>query len=164
MTSRDDRRRQLERLTHRALRELPMLRAPATLEARVLSRIERRAGGSASHQGFAQWPLGARVALVASSVASLAFVLFGLNALWTRFIWLSMEPTVERRLEELRRGGEAIASLASVGLHLVRMIPAEWLLAGLLATALLYAMLIALVVIGYSTLYAASDGSGVRST
>src|SRR5262249_24705956 len=63
-TERELQEARLERLIHGGLREQPPLRAPASLEARVLAAIESEARPW-WRAGFAQWPLGAKAAMFA---------------------------------------------------------------------------------------------------
>ena len=167
MTSREDRRQRLERLIQRTLSELPQSRAPASLERRVIEAIEGRAGhaprpASAWRErvhrgGFASWPLTARAALIACCLASVIIVLLGLKELATRLVTLAADPSIAARLQALRHAGEAAVAFGALPARLIRLIPPEWLLGGLLATAALYLVLFALVAIGYSTLYATPE-------
>src|ERR1700738_3597831 len=54
----------LERLLDRALRELPLRRAPLTLESRVFGELQRRAALPWWRRSFAHWPLLARAAFL----------------------------------------------------------------------------------------------------
>lgn len=159
----DDRRERLERLMQRALGEIPARRAPATLEERVLREIERRTVRPWWRKGFAQWPPGARAALIACCCGSLIAVLAGFSRLVNHLATSRLDAPIARHLEGLRGNGEAVASLGALLSRLIRMIPSEWLLGGLLAIGLLYAMLFALIAVAYSTLYVAPQPSGTRS-
>jgi hypothetical protein len=169
MTTREDRRQRLERLIQRALSELPQRRAPASLERRVIEAIEGRTG-DASRQGsswresvhrggFASWPLTARAALIACCLASAIVVFLGLKELVTRIGLIAADPSIAGRLLALRHAGEAAAAFGALPARLIRAIPPDWLLGGVLATAVVYAVLFALVAIGYSTLYAQPERS-----
>ena len=69
----------LERQVHAALRELPPLRAPSTLESRVLRELARREARPWWRQGFGRWPLAARLLFVPLSAGfvKLAFLSVG---------------------------------------------------------------------------------------
>jgi hypothetical protein len=56
----------LEKLIDRACREQPALRAPATLSARVLAEIERRAALPWWRRSFNHWPVPVRAGFVAA--------------------------------------------------------------------------------------------------
>jgi hypothetical protein len=152
VTTREDRRERLERLIQRALSELPQRRAPASLERRVIEAIEARAG-------HASRSLTVRAALIACCLASVIVVLLGLKELVTRIGMFAADPSVAGRLQALRHAGEAAAALGTLPARLIRVIPPDWLLGGLLVTAVLYAVLFALVAIGYSMLYATPERS-----
>lgn len=130
-----DRDTQLEQLTARALRELPLRRAPSELEARVLAVIEQRARRSQWRGQLTARALAVRSALIAACCGSAVVVLLG----WSRL-------------------GALVAA------HVNSSSLGDWLLGGLLAAGVLYAMLFALIAIGYSTLYAAPERSGARAS
>ncbi len=67
--SRELQHAQLERLVGDVLRDQPLRRAPASLEARVLSQIHQRQVLPWWRMSFTQWPMAARVALVLALVA-----------------------------------------------------------------------------------------------
>jgi len=139
LTSSQDRAQRLERLMQHALSELPLRRAPARLERRVAEAIEARAGHASrpvsswpdgfGRKGIATWPLAVRVALLACCLASAVVVSLGMTA------------------------------FGSFIVQLIRLIPTEWLVGGLLAATALYSMLFGLLAIGYSTLYATPERS-----
>lgn len=160
----------------RALAELPMRRAPASLERRVIGAIEARAGhapgengelsraGSASRKrlprgGFAAWPILTRAALIACCIASAIVVVLGLKELAIELAALPADPSIAGRLHALREAVDLAAGFGALLVRLARMIPPAWLLSGLLATALVYGMMFALVAIGYSTLYTTPERS-----
>ena len=165
MTAPEDRGQRLERLIQRALSELPQRRAPASLERRVIEAIEDRAGDTSRQEsgwresfrrgGFTSWPLTARAALIACCLASVVVVLLGLRALVSQIGMIAADPSIAGRLQALRQAGETAAAFGTLPARLIRMIPPDWLL----ATAVLYVVLFALLAIGYSTLYATPERS-----
>lgn len=180
MSARKDHREQLEREMQRVLSELPLRQAPASLERRVIEAIEERTRHSAVQEhadhgetaqavsalgrsfrphGFASWPLAARAALIAACLTSAILVVLGLKALAIELARLPAASSVAGRLHALREAVDAVAGLGALLVRLVRMIPPAWLLSGIFATALIYAMLFALVAIGYSTLYTTPERS-----
>lgn len=173
------RRERLERQMQRALSELPACQAPASLERRVVEAIEHGAthaaqahaanaktaravsvpGKSSRRGSFKSWPLVARAALIASCLASAIVVILGLKELAIGLATLPAAASIAGRLHTLREAADAIAALGAVLARLVRMIPPAWLLSGILAAAFVYAVLFALVAIGYSMLYTIPERS-----
>jgi hypothetical protein len=162
MTARDDHHRRLERLTDRALHELPSRRAPASLEGRVLREIAQRADRPWWRRHFAAWPLAARAALIASCGGSAAVVLLGSPRLAARLAAFGTQPFIAHQVAGLRAVAEAIGSLTRLVQYLTHSIPSAWLMGGLIATALLYVLLFALIAIAYRLLYATPEPSGAR--
>ena len=67
----------LEQTLSQALRGLPLRRAPAGLEARVVNELARRAALPWWRASFANWPAGARVAFVVLCAALVAVTILG---------------------------------------------------------------------------------------
>lgn len=144
----------LERAIHQALRELPLRRAPRTLEARVRAEIERRAALPWWRRSFLHWPLAARLAFLALSggVAVLALLVGvrGMEILHLAQLQAAF-ATQLGWLEALRTVAEALGgSVAAV----LRALPPLWLYSGLAILAALYAALFGLGAAAYRTLYA----------
>ncbi len=135
---------------HEALRRLPARRAPASLEARVLREIERRAALPRWRSGIAQWPAAVRVALIGACAACgpLAWVLG--RSLWTHLAAALAAPGVAPWITDAHNTGRTLLSLAELAVHLVRLIPHEWLFGGLIVTGAVYAALAAM---GYLLLH-----------
>ena len=70
----------LERQVDAALRKLPPLRAPSTLESRVLRELARREARPWWRQGFGRWPLAARVLFVPLSAGFVKLAFFSVGA------------------------------------------------------------------------------------
>jgi len=70
-------REALERLLDRALRELPLRRAPRALETRVIRELERRAALAWWRRSFAHWPLLARAGFLVICGALISAVFLG---------------------------------------------------------------------------------------
>ena len=70
MTHPIDPNERLEQLTTAALRELPLRRAPRTLEARVFAELERRAAQPWWQSSYTQWPMLMRLLFVLASIAT----------------------------------------------------------------------------------------------
>ena len=150
MRHHDPHEQSLERLTHEALRRLPAHRAPTSLEARVLREIERRAALPRWRSGIAQWPAPARVALFAACAACVPLVWVLGRSLWTHLTAALAAPGVAPWVTDARNTGLTLLSLAELTVHLVQLIPHEWLFGGLIVTGLVYAALAAM---GYLLFY-----------
>jgi len=140
----------LERLIHGVLREQPPLRAPASLEARVLAALEQE------HlpwwrKGFAQWPLGARAAMF-------AVLLLVSKLTLDAVMWIFSNPTpvsqtVENTISHARSTASLFSSLLQVCHSLLNVIPAHWITLALVFAAGMYFMLFVLGATAYRTLY-----------
>jgi hypothetical protein len=146
----DRRQAQLEHLIHGVLREQPPLRAPASLEARVLAAIESEAPPW-WRSGFAQWPLGARAAMFA---VLLLISKLTLDAV----MWLFSNPTpvshtVESTISRARSTASVFSSVLQVGQSVLNVIPGHWITLALVFAAGMYFMLFVLGATAYRTLY-----------
>jgi hypothetical protein len=138
----------LARLLDRALRELPMRRAPPTLESRVFGELQRRAALPWWRRSFASWPLLARAAflVICGALIRLAFLggtaaVAGVHSLsWAREI------------------GAITASAANFAALLARTVPPTWAYQGIAVCAALYAALFGLGAAMYRTLYLQPPG------
>lgn len=133
----------LEAFVHRALRELPVERAPAALEARVLAALQARQQQPWWQAGWRAWPVVPRtVVLTAASAATLALAwgfFAGLHVAET----FSLSAWAETHAPTLAALGSAGATLAdALGLCVRKFQPYLLGLAVLVAGA--YAALIAL--------------------
>ena len=149
MTHRDAEER-LERVTHAALRQLPPCPAPACLEARILSEIERRAALPRWRAGIEQWPAAARRLLIIGCGLCVPLAWLAGPRLWTRLTGLLAHSGVAHQFTHVRNTGDSLVSLAELTAHLLRLIPKEWLFGGLIITGAVYAALAAM---GYLLLY-----------
>jgi hypothetical protein len=150
--------RGLERLLDRSLRELPVRRAPATLESRVLAELARRAALPWWRRSFAHWPQAARavfvsmcVILVGLAFAAGGWAASGLRSLHAAGVW----PMPWAR--------EAVAVMGVaqwLSGELARAIPPDWIYGGLAAGALLYTALFGLGVAAYRALYLDQEMAG----
>lgn len=161
MTPRNDGDERLERLVTRVLREQPLLRAPASLETRILAQIGRQARLPWSRRGFDRWPLAGRLLIIAVCCTSVAAVWIFSIALWARLTAAAARPEFGGAAASALETGRAIVSLGSLTAHLLQAVPREWLVGGLIATGTLYAILFALVAIGYSLLCSRPEPSEV---
>jgi hypothetical protein len=140
----------LERLLDDALRQLPLRRAPQSLEARVLDELERRASRPWWRRSFAHWPPVARAGFVATGGALAGLVLLGGSwlAVATRAPEVAGPASawVARAAAVTDAAGNLAASLADA-------VPQGWLQLGLTAAAVLYACLFGLGAAAYRLLY-----------
>jgi hypothetical protein len=141
----------LERLLDRTLRELPLRRAPFTLESRVLGELERRAALPWWRRSFAYWPLLARAAflVICGGLIRLAF--------------LAGATTVAgvRSLSWAREVGAITVSAADLAALLARTEPPTWAYEGIAVCAVLYAVLFGLAAAVYRTLYLQPPGNSI---
>jgi len=138
-----DKRQQVEQLLDRVLRELPLRRAPQTLERRVLSELARRAALPWWRQSFAHWPRLARVAFVAVCGMLSGLTIVGGASL---VAGIGSARALSQSFAFIGASGQAVASL-------VRAIPPAWLYEGVGLATVLYGLLFALGATAYRTLY-----------
>jgi hypothetical protein len=141
----------LERALNRALSGLPPRRAPASLEARVLNELARRAALPWWRLGFAQWPAAARVTFVLICAGLIAATILGGVSAFVETRSLSeVSALVLRGMQPLLT---LIASVGGVSSLLLRVIPPLWLYGGLAFGILMYLALFGLGAAAYHTLY-----------
>jgi hypothetical protein len=133
----------LERRLDRTLRELPLRRAPLTLEARVIRELDRRAALPWWRRSFAHWPLLARVAFLVTCGALIRLALLGGVTAVTGVSSLSW----------VREVAGLTASAANLVTVLARIDMPTWFYEGAAVCALLYAVLFGLCAAVYRTLY-----------
>jgi hypothetical protein len=143
---------QLERLIHGVLREQPTRRAPASLEARVLARIQQQHAVASRSMGFSRWPIAARIALL---VALAIVAKFTLDAV----VWVFSTPapvvthTVESSVTWAKSTASLFSSLLTLGQSLFNVIPGTWIALALAVAAGMYITLFVLGATAYRTLY-----------
>jgi hypothetical protein len=158
MSSRDQIDEKLERLVSQVLLDQPLRRAPASLEARVLGELAVRARLPWWRRGVASWPAAVRVPVITACAVCVPLV-------WVLSVWLAARLVSATRsriagpLATLQGAGRAVASVRAVTAHMFQSIPHEWLVGGIIATAAVYAVLFALVALGYSLLYPRPEDS-----
>jgi hypothetical protein len=151
MNEHPDSEQKLERVLNRVLGGLPLRRAPSTLEARVVSELERRAALPWWRVGFAHWPVAPRIAFVLVCVALVAAtILGGLSA----FVGVrSLNEVAALVLHWVQPFLAVMSSVGGLAALLVRVIPPLWLYGGLSLGILLYVALFGLGAAAYRTLY-----------
>jgi hypothetical protein len=148
----------LEQTLKQALGGLPLRRAPGTLEARVVSELQRRAALPWWRVSFANWPVSARVAFVLICAALVAATILGGAS-----AYLGGRPWNEAFALVLSWVHPFLAVMSSAGglaAMLVRVIPPLWLYGGLGLGILLYVMLFGLGAAAYRTLYLWPSSAG----
>lgn len=133
----------LEAFVHRALRELPAEQAPAGLEDRVFAALASRRRVSRWQAGWRAWPIMPRTLVIAASAATV------LALAWSFFVGtqavesFSLAAWLEIHAPGLLTLGNVVRTLGeALGLCLRKFHP--WVLGGLAAMALAYAMLFSL--------------------
>jgi hypothetical protein len=141
----------LEQLLDRALYELPLRRAPATIEWRVIRELERRAALPWWRRSFAHWPLPARAAFVVicGALISLAFV--GGDTAVARL--RSLLDSGALSLSWAHQVGVLVGSAGNLAAMFTRTVPPAWFYGGIAVCAVLYAVLFGLGAAVYHTLY-----------
>jgi hypothetical protein len=132
-----------ERLFDRALHELPLRRAPPTLESRVLRELQRRAALPWWRRSFGHWPLPARGAFLAICLA----------LTWLAFIGGAAAVAGVNSLFWPRRIALVMVSAGNLAAPLAHIVPPQWLYDGVAIGAVLYAMLFGLGAALYRALY-----------
>jgi hypothetical protein len=139
----------LERLIDRVCREQPVLGAPATLSARVIAEIERRAALPWWRQSFTHWPIPARAAFVA---ACAALTWTSLSAPMARVF-----STVNEPLTWAYQTGASMSLINTVfgrvGANLASSVSPLWLYGAGLGICGLYVLFAGLCATTYRTLY-----------
>jgi hypothetical protein len=148
--NRDVQEARLERLIHGVLRGQAALRAPASLEARVLGSIQQQSLPW-WRTGFLQWPMAARVALFAALLLITKLTL-------DLVMWLFTSPTpvaltVESSVTWAKSTASMFTSLLLLCQSLFNVIPPHWITLGLGFAASMYVMLFVLGATAYRTLY-----------
>jgi hypothetical protein len=140
----------LERLVHDVLRDQRLLRAPASLEERVLAALEHEALPW-WRKGFAQWPIGARAAMF-------AVLLLVSKLTLDAVMWIFSNPTpvsqtVEGTLSRAKSTAGVFSSLLQACQTVFNVIPPHWITLALVFAAGMYFMLFVLGAAAYRTLY-----------
>ena len=151
----------LEREVSRALREVPLRRAPPSLESRVLAEIGRRAALPWWRRSFARWPRPARAGFTVTCGALVAALL---AATWPWAPGAALAGAGARAAGSWLPWARSALTLIDVardlGAALVRAVPLDWLYGAMAAGALLYTALFGLGAVAYRTLYLDSSSSG----
>jgi hypothetical protein len=148
----------LERLVDRALHDLPLRRAPGTLESRVFAELDRRAALPWWRRSFAHWPLPARAGFLVMCVVLVGFVFVGVTTAMEGLRSLSYSGALS--LSWAREAGVLMASAGNLLASLARVVPPALLYGGVAVCAALYAVLFGLGAAVYRTLYLQPQNGG----
>jgi hypothetical protein len=159
MNNRNDEK--LEQVVAQALRGMPLRRAPASLEARVLGELQRRASLVWWRRSFGHWPTAARAAFVLLNIGLVAATF--LNGFSTVVGGRSFSDFIAMVMLWMRPFFAVLSSVGGLTPTLVHAIPQGWLYVGLAVSAVLYAALFGLGAAAYRTLYLrpAMVGNGI---
>lgn len=148
----------LERLTRAALRDLPLRRAPASLEGRVLAALARRALLPWWRLGFAHWPAAARAGFIVVSlglIGAAAWALSGVDA--PGFSYIQVTSWGGRRDLFV-----ILAALATTASTVIQNINPGWFYGLLALVAAANAVLFGLGVTAYRVLHLARNPIALR--
>lgn len=144
-------RDELERLMEEAMKDLPLRRAPSTLEARVLGELARRAALPWWRRSFGHWPLSARAlfVVICAGLIRLAFLEGAVAVAGVH----SLHESGVLPLSWVRDVGVLAAAAGNLMALLARTAPPSWVYEGIAVCAVLYAVLFGLSAAVYRTLF-----------
>ncbi len=151
MNKHTDSERKLEQVLSQVLRDLPLRRAPASLESRVIGELERRATLPWWRASFTSWPVAARVGFVLTCAALIAATILGGVSAYVGD--RSFDQASAALLSLVHPFLTVISSAGGLVALLVRVIPPLWLYGGLGLGIFLYMTLFGLGAAAYRTLY-----------
>jgi hypothetical protein len=135
---------QLESLIDKTLRDQPLRRAPASLEANVLAAIELQMSSAWWRSGFARWPIAARIGFALLSIALIRFAIVLGN--WVSNGFQSLSSSVAGATDWVHPVVQNTTAF-------IERIPAIWLYGGLFVIASAYIMIFGIGMAAYRTLY-----------
>ena len=144
----------LERLIHRTLRDLPARRAPRSLEQRVLAELSRRAALPWWHQSFAYWPLPARAVFLVASAGIVKLVLMATVWAMAGFDTAAVQGAFAQPIAWWESGRAVLNATTGFFDIMLRNIPPLLLYGGLAFIATVYAALFGLGAAAYKALRA----------
>lgn len=142
-----------EPLITRTLRDQPLLRAPQSLELRVLADIEARAAAPWWKQSFLRWPLPARGVFVLASLGAVKGAVDASMWLVDRLRGVRVPGAITEPVASLHTLAEVASSLSDAGSAVLQGIPLYWVYAAAIAAVTLYGALVGLGAVAYRTLY-----------
>ncbi len=154
MTPSPDPSEQLERVMHRTLRQLPDRSAPATLEARVLAEIARRAAFPWWRKSFAHWPFTAKFLFLVACVGAVPIAWFAISWASSGVDSTSIRTALAQPLAWIHAASAVVQAIVNSFEVVGRNIPALWLYGVLAFFAALYAALFGLGAAAYKAVQA----------
>lgn len=145
--------KELEQFIHRQLRNLPLRRAPRTLEHRVMAAIEQRAAIAWWHQSWSYWPTPVRAGFAAVMTIFSGSVIAACYALFSGADAAAVATRATERLSVFVKLYHAAIWVLDYTAYLVGSIPPLWLYGGLAFAATMYVTLFGLGAAVYRTLY-----------
>jgi hypothetical protein len=142
---------ELEQRLHRALRDVPLHRAPDTLEDRVLAVLAARAARPWWQRSYSHWPVAARSVFLVGSATVAALVIIASVAGLQQAGSLIETPVAGVR-DQVAQARAAGSVLADLGRGWLPEIPSLWLYGVLGAAAAAYATLLGLGAAAYRLL------------
>jgi len=139
------------------VRELPLRRAPATLEFRVCRELARRAARPWWFRGFTQWPAAARISFVVICSAIIRLTVG--DGAWT-MVAETLSHAAAAPVSWTHATAALIGSACEVAALLLRVVPATWIYGALTAGVALYAALFGLSAAAYRALYLRPSPAG----
>ena len=133
----------LERLINGAVSGLPLKRAPAAFEQRVLNELARRAALPWWRQGFAHWPSAARVGFVV-----VCLLLAGLSLTGNVTLQVDLQT-----LTWLRPLTSLVGTMGGTASMVAGLVPPLWIYLCLGVGSMLYLLLFGLGAFAYRALY-----------
>ena len=142
-----------EPLIARTLRDQPLLRAPESLERRVLAQIERRAALPWWQRNFVRWPRLAQAGFVLASAAAAKGAMDA--SVWAvdRVRGMQVPGAIAEPVSALHTATTTVSSVSEAVSAVFHGIPAYWIYAVALGAVALYSALIGLGAVAYRTLY-----------
>jgi hypothetical protein len=146
----------LERLIAQGLSRQPPLKAPASLQSRVLAEIARRASLQWYQRSFRFWPRLMQIGFVFTALATM--ILARSVILWMQSGHTATELNAQVTggftfLQSLRSVWLALGSMfGAIGNGLLHRVPGFWLVVGIGVAIAMYAMLAGIGVAVYRTL------------
>ena len=147
----------LELVIDQLLRGQPALRAPPTLQARVLAQLHSQTLGQAARpwwrKSFAHWPPAARAAFLIASYGFVRLALFAVMSVVSMVRSDAIAGAVSPAFSRMHAGADILYAIVSMGEWVIRAIPGEWLYGAAAIGLALYAVLFGLGTVAYRTLY-----------
>jgi hypothetical protein len=148
----DDR---LERFVHQTLRDLPVRRAPSSLEQRVQAEIARRIALPWWRKSFVHWPVAARAVFLLLCIGTVKLALMASVWVMAGFDPAQFREAVATQFTWVENGMAVIQAFTGFFEIIGRNIPSLWLYGALAFIAAMYAAFFGLGAAAYKAMRAA---------